>query len=235
VVTTAATTRRDPFSIGATLVTLLVHGGIAFAIWRAHAAPTAPVLMPRDFMVAKIVRLGKKREPKLLPTIPVPPPPIAPKSAIKLTDNDTAKATPPTEKKPPDAKPGDLSRALAHAKLLEQRQAQMDQEGDPNGDPSGNSDSASPGDLYATALYKAYHEEWRNPQLAAAQNLLARVRIFVDPEGNVLKATLVQPSGNGPFDDSVTEVLTKVKRLPKPPAALALRMERSGLVLEFTP
>ena len=224
---------RDPLKVGALVVTALLHGGIATIVMVQHMRADPPVLMPRDFMVAKIVRLGRKRPKNLLPTIPVQPAPMAPKAAVKLTDNETAKVTPKTEPPPPDSKPGDLQKALSRARQLSHLQAQADQEGDPAGDPEGNSDTASPGDLYATLVYKLYHEQWNLPHLAAAQGLAAVARVFVDGQGNVLNATIAKASGNGPFDDSVTEVLHKVKKLPPPPPALALRFERSGIALEF--
>jgi TonB family protein len=227
---------RDPFKVGGLAVTIALHVGVAAGVLVTHLRPASPVIMPRDFMVAKIVRLGKKRPPNLLPTIPAQPAPTAPKTAVQLTDNEQGKAAPKKEPPPESAKPGDLQRALAHAKLLAQREAQADEEGDPNGDPNGNSDTASPGDVYATAVFKVYHDQWTWPPFAKEQHLSALARVFVDAQGNVFKVMLVKSSGNGPFDDSVTEVLNKVKKLPPPPPGLALRFERSGLpALEFAP
>jgi TonB family protein len=221
-------------NVGGWIVTIALHVAIIAAILIGHAHRAESIAIPRDFMVAKIVRLGKKRDKNLLPTIPVQPTPTAPDNAVKLTQNETAKAS-KTEKKPPDAKPGDLKKALAHAKMLEQMQKQEDQEGDPHGSPGGNSDTAGPGDLYATAVYKAYNEQWNIPNVVQGKNLAARVRIFIASDGKVIDAKIIGSSHNGPLDDSVTEVLARVKKLPPPPGNLALRFERSGLVLEFAP
>jgi len=221
--------------VGGWIVTIGLHVAIIAAILIGHAHRAESIAIPRDFMVAKIVRLGKKRDKKLLPTIPTEPIPQAPDNAVKLTQNEQAKATPKTEKKPPDAKPGDLKKALAHAKMLQQMQKQEDQEGDPNGSPGGNSDTAGPGDLYATAVYKAYNEQWNIPNVVQGKNLATRVRIFIASDGKVIDAKIIGPSRNGPLDDSVAEVLARVKKLPPPPGSLALRFERSGLVLEFAP
>ncbi|HJZ88071.1 MAG TPA: TonB family protein [Polyangia bacterium] len=227
---------RDPLKVGGLVVTLALHGGAVGLILYSHMRPSEPVLMPREFMVAKIVRLGRKRPKNLLPTIPMPPPePTAPKEAVKLTENEAAKPAPKTEKPPPETKPGDFKQALARARQLEKLQAQADQEGDPSGDPSGTSDTASAGDLYATAIFKVYFEQWKVPHLASAQGLSARARVFINAQGNVLRAQVVKPSGNGPYDDSVVEVLNRVKKLPPPPPGLAQRFERSGLSLEFVP
>jgi TonB family protein len=221
--------------VGGWLVTIVLHIGIIVTVVIGHAQRAESVAIPRDFMVAKIVRLGKKRDKKLLPTIPMQPVPTAPDNAVKLTENEQAKPTPKTEKKPPDAKPGDISKALSHARQLQQMQKEVDQEGDPNGSPGGNSDTAGPGDLYATAVYKAYNEQWNIPNVVQGKNLATRVRIFIAADGKVIDAKIIGPSHNGPLDDSVAEVLARVKKLPPPPGSLALRFERSGLVLEFAP
>ena len=93
---------------GGWIVTIGLHVAIIAAILIGHAHRAESIAIPRDFMVAKIVRLGKKRPKNLLPTIPTEPIPQAPDNAVKLTQNESAKPTPKTEKKPPDAKPGDL-------------------------------------------------------------------------------------------------------------------------------
>jgi TonB family protein len=227
--------RKDGLRFWGAAITLLLHVGAAFLIVFNHLKPAEPVLMPRDFMVAKIVRLGRKKPKDALPTLVQPTAAPPPPRVVKLTDNDTVKPPPKTEPPPPKTDKNDLARALAHAKILSERNAQTDPEGDEKGDPDGNSDVASPGDLYATAVYKVYHAQYRNPHFAAAMGLSAMARIFIDSDGNVLKAELVRSSGNGPFDDSVVEVLNKVKKLPPPPRSLALRFARSGLALEFTP
>src|SRR5262249_21093931 len=149
--------------VGGWIVTIALHVAIIGAILVGHAHRAESIAIPRDFMVAKIVRLGKKRPKNLLPTIPTQPVPTAPDKAVKLTQNETAKTTPKTEKKPPDAKPGALQKALSHARQLERQQKEIDQEGDPGGSPHGNSDTAAAGDLYATAVFKAYNEQWNIP------------------------------------------------------------------------
>jgi TonB family protein len=228
--------QRDPLRVGGVLVTIVLHGGIAALILIGHAHRAESVAIPRDFMVAKIVRLGRKRPKNLLPTLPAQPAPTAPKPALKLADDPSAKPAPPSEKPPPNTKQDDsLQKALSHARQLERAQKEVDQEGDPAGDPHGNSDTASPGDIYATAVFKAYNEVWRIPETAKGKQLTVRARIFIDGSGNVLKATPLGGSGDGPFDDSVSEVLARVRKLPAPPAKLALAFERSGLVLEFAP
>src|SRR5262245_57399478 len=96
--------RRDWLKIGGVLLTLVLHGGLVGMVALAHAHSPKEVMLPRDFMVAKIVRLGRQRPKELLPTLPTPPTPVAPKPAVKLTDNETASAAPKTTTPPPDAK-----------------------------------------------------------------------------------------------------------------------------------
>ena len=57
------------------LITLALHGAILFAVRAAHSKTDEPLDMPRDFVVAKLVRLGKPREKFWLPRITQPPRP----------------------------------------------------------------------------------------------------------------------------------------------------------------
>src|SRR5262245_60576864 len=82
---------KDPFRVGGIIVTVAIHAAIVGLVLHGRASGAA--LLPRDFMVAKIVRLGRKRPKNLLPTIPTQPIPTAPKEAIKLTENETGKVT----------------------------------------------------------------------------------------------------------------------------------------------
>src|SRR5690349_21109879 len=98
---------RDPLRVGGVLVTIILHAGIALLILIGHAHRAESVAIPRDFMVAKIVRLGRKRPKNLLPTLPAQAAPAAPKPQLKLADDPAAKPAPPAEKPPPNAKQDD--------------------------------------------------------------------------------------------------------------------------------
>ena len=66
------------------LITLALHGAILGAVSAAHSKSDEPLDMPRDFVVAKLVKLGKPREKFWLPRITQPPRPKAPPATIKI-------------------------------------------------------------------------------------------------------------------------------------------------------
>ena len=57
------------------LITLALHGAVLFAVRAAHSKTDEPLDMPRDFVVARMVKLGKPREKFWLPRITQPPRP----------------------------------------------------------------------------------------------------------------------------------------------------------------
>ena len=89
-------------SIGMSLlVTLALHLGILGAVKIAHSKGDEPLVVPRDFVVARMVKLGKPREKFWLPRITQPPRPKAPPAVIKLSDDPNA-AKAPVEAPRPD-------------------------------------------------------------------------------------------------------------------------------------
>ena len=69
------------------LITLALHGAVLFAVRAAHSKTDEPLDVPRDFVVARMVKLGKPREKFWLPRITQPPRPTAPPKVIKLSDD----------------------------------------------------------------------------------------------------------------------------------------------------
>ena len=85
------------------LVTLALHAGILGAVTMAHSRTDEPLDVPRDFVVAKLVKLGKPREKFWLPRITQPPRPTAPPKVIKLADDparaSSSSSSPPSPRK----------------------------------------------------------------------------------------------------------------------------------------
>ena len=67
---------------------------------RAHNQQEPPLIMPRDFVRAEMVKLGKPRDKFWLPRITQPPRPTAPPNAIKLSEDPNAKAAPKEAPRP---------------------------------------------------------------------------------------------------------------------------------------
>jgi len=194
---------------------------------------------------ASLVRLGKPRDPKLLPRIP-----DAPKE-------EEAKAPVPEPPKPeepksvpmPDAKarpPGNADRrkqllsafnrtsgagGSRTAKTIEELEGQTD------GDPNGNS-ATQEGERYYGQLKAQIQQRYDVSQTIPEQerlHLKAQVLVLIGKTGEVLKARLATSSGNELFDNSVLAAVKKASPFPPPPEHLRDALQRRGIVLEFRP
>jgi outer membrane biosynthesis protein TonB len=105
-------------SFSGLLITAALHGAIFLAVKTAHSRPQEPLIVPRDFVQAEMVKLGKPRDKFWLPKVHQPPPPPPPE-AIKLSDDPNAKAAPVEAPKIEDPKTSkDVRRALERAQKL---------------------------------------------------------------------------------------------------------------------
>jgi TonB family protein len=218
-------------------ITVVLHAAIlAGVLYYRHRLMSQPILAPRDFVVARLVRLGQQRPKHLLPVREEPPMAAAPKPDIRLTQNESAVAK-PTEPKPTPAEEKALDRAAALARRMGATTSQRLGEGSPDGDPDGTASEAGPGDLYATAVYKLIRSRWNVPASLIPKSVLdslaAEVLLRIDGSGTIISAEIVKSSGNRYYDDSITEVFQLVKQIPRPPAGVAGAIFRHGLVLEF--
>ena len=232
--------RVDPLLFVGIAVSLLLHGGMAAAILVERSAAVRPLEAPRDFVVAKAVRLGKKRPKGWLPSIPPRVVAQAPKRRVGLTDNENAAPAKKREDTPlTRAEEGKaLRRASDLAKVFAEAQKQEDVEGDPRGSPTGTATEATPGDEYATACAEEIQKVWTVPPEAllpeaVLARLASQVRVVVDGTGKVYGATVREPARNRYFDASLQDALKQLKRLPPPPKSLMKDYPRVGIILLF--
>jgi outer membrane biosynthesis protein TonB len=232
--------RLDPLLLVGIAVSLLLHGGMAAGILVERREAVRPREAPRDFVVAKAVRLGQKRPKNWLPSIPPRIVAQAPKKRVGVTDNEHAAPTKKREDAPltrvEEGKA--LRRAGDLAKVFAEAQKQEDGEGDPRGSPTGTATEATPGDEYATACAEEIQKVWTVPPEAllpeaVLARLAAQVRVVVDGTGKVFGATLKESSRNRYFDASLTDALGRLKRLPAPPRSLMKDYPRVGIILLF--
>src|SRR5215510_2941046 len=122
-------------SFSGLLITIALHGVIFWTVKEAHSKPQEPLIVPRDFVQAEMVKLGKPRDKFWLPKVHQPPPP----DALKLSNNPDAKAAPTEAPKIEDPKtPKNVRTALEHARKWESLlPPDDDQEGALNGSKSG--------------------------------------------------------------------------------------------------
>jgi TonB family protein len=220
------------------LITLALHGAVLGAVKLAHSRSDTPVETERDFVVAKMVKLGKPREKFWLPRIVEPPRPQAPPAAIKVTDDPNAQAAPPEAPRPEDP---DLSkqtkRALERARKLAALAEVEPEEGLATGSAEGTANEASAGDEYATAISMAIRKNWNLPvglvSPAELSKLKATVRVKVTDGGMLSDPKVVQSSGNSYFDESCVAAVQATNKVPPPPAGMEKRYAR-GFLMQFS-
>ena len=235
--------RRDPLTRWTILGSVLVHVGgliIALAITRAGAAQ--PIRTPTRPIIAKLVRLGEKRDPTFLPRIDKAPPPpkkvakvLPPKpDAVPTPKLDTPKAV---RNDTPDRSEEDMTAAIS--RIAEQYDPNATAEvpaGDPDGDPAGNAADAGEGDRYLALVQRAVHSQYRVPSIISDRErifLNATVVIFVSPDGRILRREIETPSGNEHFDTALLTAVDAASPLPPPPAGWREVFQREGLGLRF--
>jgi TonB family protein len=229
--------RRAPSrNLAGIVITLALHLAIFGAVTRAHSKGDEPLEMPRDFVVARMVKLGKPRDKFWLPRITQPPRPKAPPPAIKISDDpDAAKA--PTEAPRPENPEisKDLRRALDRARMLEKLADSEPEEGQATGSETGTATEASAGDAYGTAIVDAIRRNWNTPtglvSDAELGRLVTTVKIKISEDGLITDSKVIKASGNGYFDDSCISAITATHKVQPPPAGLR-RLAARGFALD---
>jgi colicin import membrane protein len=94
----------------------------------------------------------------------------------------------------------------------------------PRAQPVGGGGSSASADTgwYDQLIKQTFESNWREPKLTTGQNLYAKVRITVAPDGRVVGARFVHQSNVRAMDDSVVAALRATTRIPRPlPGELA--------------
>ena len=234
--------RRTLRGFNITLIcSLLLHtAGVGAAVYvgRGKPAPRLDTAIP-----VQLVKLGKKRDPKLLPRrVDEPPPPPA-EDAVKLDTSD--KPPPPAdpkEKQPTSPKEPEMSerarRLLEDTNLDRALKKVEDAEGDPEGDEFGTTtDTANAAAGYQREISRALQANYRLPESIPAsqrQMLRARVVLFIERNGKIASYEFVERHPNTQFMGALEQLLSTTT-LPPPPAAEAERMREAGIEVIFRP
>jgi len=229
----------EPIAIWGVIVTALLHGGAVAGVllYRKSllAAQNAPPV--GSYVVAKLVRLGKPRDPKKLPNKIVPQVATRPEDAVDLSaDADDAPAR--KKKDDRDSQVSDkLRRSLDRAELLAAAQKEIEGEGSPDGVPGGTAKSAREGDPYMTKIADLWLRNWSLPAIIPrdeARRLYVLVVIRIDKVGNIeLPIQFDRKSGNSYFDNSIVSAWSAIKRIPLPPPDRIASILANGLPLKL--
>jgi TonB family protein len=233
-----------PFMLGSVGAHLLVVAAGLVLSW-ALAGPRLNVDVKP--IKASLVRLGKPRDPKLLPTKPeeaAPPPakpdPVAvapaaaPDNVVKLPSKDAAATKPAKDAKAEPAK--DPRKSLFDAINRTSRPAR-EAEGALDGDPDGDS-AVQEGERYdallASVVKKNYDVSNTIPE-AERRTLLAQVTLRIGASGEVLDVKLSKSSGNALFDDAVLAAVKNASPFTPPPPHLRDSLKKDGRAFVFRP
>ena len=246
------------------LASAIVHAALVTAAVVERPGPQ--IDLSQKPIVAKLVRLGEKRPPNLLPrkeaegappapaaALPSPPAPAtapprtatpAPKvvapaprpatPAPKHAAKSTPSATQPAVEETPGS--GDVLASVI-SRVKREKALEEPVYGDPGGDPLGDAAEASAGDEYLASVERTLRETYILPATISERERLylkATVVLYIDAEGQVIRYTFEQRSGNGAFDAALERAI-RAARLPPPPAELRQRYRSEGLGVVYRP
>lgn len=246
--------RRQPYP-WAVLISVALHLGIFGAAVVVSHLSSRPRIELQKPIAAKLVRLGKPRDERLLPrkeTAPPPPPaanvapvPVPPSpapspspAAVEVPGKPTPKAAAPASAQKPDskAKLDDIMKRFK-AGLPPGPGSDSDPVGQPDGDPEGDAEEAAEGERYLALVQRRVKDNYQVPATIPEQErmyLNAVVRIFIQKNGQISRHELIRSSGNGVFDSAVQAGVARASPLPPPPEHL-VDLLREGVDLNFRP
>jgi len=201
------------------LVTLALHGAVLAAVGIAHSQPAPPLIQPRDFVRAEMVKLGKPRDKFWLPRITQPPKAEAPPDTLKVAEDPNAKAAPKEAPKPEDAKISkQLKNALNRARALESMAEEVPDEGALNGSKVGTSNQAV-GDQYLAEVNGMLRQNYFLPAGMAPDQIPnpPEIRFHFGDDGTISDVKLSKSSGNPLVDDACVDAAKMTHKIPPPP------------------
>ncbi len=181
---------------------------------------------------ASLVRLGKKRDEKLLPRKEEAPPPPEKTVAPVLSPEKTV--APKTPAAPAKNERKSLFDALNKAsKAAKPEELEGAEDGDKNGDAARAEGERYYG-LISTAV-RRYYDVSNTIDEGERRTLSAEVSFRISNKGDVSDVKLAKPSGNALFDGAVLAAVKKAAPFPPPPDHLKDALRKDGLQLKFTP
>lgn len=234
-----------PLFVGGSVIAHVLAVGVWLLVGWLVAGPK--VELEQKPMKATLVRLGKKRDEKLLPRKEEEPPPPAPKAvevaaptpakpdtAVKIPTKD---AKPEKTEKSDGAKDAKKSLFDAFSKTGRQGKVPDELEGEADGDPNGDA-AKQEGERYfglLNSVVKRNYDVSNTIDEAERRRLRAEVALRIGATGELLEVTLTKPSGNELFDSAVIGAVKKAAPFSAPPEHLRDSLKKAGVAFVFTP
>ena len=201
---------------------------------------------PIEVIEARFVRLGKRREPRKLPSKEIPeaqetaPVPQAPESepmaAVPTGQKEKGLAKP--KKKRTERDEDLLSQLGERAGAISDLTKGPELEGDPDGIVEGTEATGDELQIYLGKLYSYFRRGWQVPTALTdeeLQKLACVIELSVTKDGRVGEYEVKRPSGNEVFDESVRRRMNQAEgsELPGPPESVANRIYGETISLRF--
>ncbi len=88
---------------------------------------------------------------------------------------------------------------------------------------------------YQDTAHEHIRKYWNLPHWLSNANLNARVRVWIDAQGHILRKELTAKSIQPAFDERAMHALESATPLPPPPSALVNVLAVEGIEIEFVP
>ena len=201
---------------------------------------------PIEVIEARFVRLGKRREPRKLPSKEIPeaqetaPVPQAPESepmaAVPTGQKEKGLAKP--KKKRTERDEDLLSQLGERAGAISDLTKGPELEGDPDGIVEGTEATGDELQIYLGKLYSYFRRGWQVPTALTdeeLQKLACVIELSVTKDGRVGEYEVKRPSGSEVFDESVRRRMNQAEgsELPGPPESVANRIYGETISLRF--
>jgi protein TonB len=225
----------------------LVVVGVGAALSQLRSGPR--VSLDQKPIKATLVRLGKKRDERLLPRKEALPPPPQEVKAAEPPAPDAPPPPPPSPTSvpvpapapPQKSQPGERTaeerrKALFSAfdKSAKQAPTEEEPEGEEDGDALGDAARAE-GERYYGLLQSAIRRYYTLSNAipeAERRSLKALVTLRIGRKGELLDVELAQPSGNSEFDNGVVAATRKAAPFAPPPEHLRDEVQE-GITFRF--
>ncbi|MBN2362257.1 MAG: cell envelope integrity protein TolA [Deltaproteobacteria bacterium] len=225
------------------LVSTALHA-VAIATYALGTAQRRPTIdFSTDVIQTKLVRLGRPRDPKLLPRI-VKTPAAAPTEKLISTkdDGEKEKLDEKRDEKMREAlrKIEEEERRRQALQRIAERVGKDETEGNPEGSAFGSDDQAGPMSLaqaYFARLQEHIRSNYSLPSIlsdAERRRLQATITVYIAADGRISRHEVEQSSGNDVFDQALEAAILRASPVPEPPVFLRDTVAK-GVSLRFKP
>ncbi len=240
--------KNPPSVVGGVVVTLLAHIAVPATMMLAGVWVDEPdeEMATREFeelniVAAEFVQLGEPLDPRQLPNRQVPILSTAPNDDTVVSKRPRRRRPRPDAGPPPPNATDDLLRRLGdRAQVFAELQERRTREGEADGLEDGTSKRRT-GNEYLGRLMRIFRRGWTLPATisdAEREELRAVATVDVSETMQILRARIVNSSGNQIFDQSILSRIEAIRAqgdpLPEPPLEVEDRYRGAAIRLRFS-